>query len=697
MVLKNNFFQIRSLVAWKTILKTASTTVPLLLVIVAAVSFLPLASSTGFYGDEWHMVYSYVSHPESGLARYFYYDGHPTISWIYQISFNLLGINPFAWHLFAFLWKYFATLWFWYLLNAIWPEQKLETAFAAIVFMLYPRFYMNAMAVAYFETWFAYVVLWASFYYSVKAVQTSQKSFYLIAFLLKGVHLLTSEYTWGIELIRVFFIWAGLRHTHWNNRERLEQAIKASAFYLLPSIALIVWRIWFYTSPLEHRAAPVLLYRLQSAPFQTFWNYFLNLFVDLFVMVTGSWNNLFQPFMLEEGPLFAVVMLTGSLVCVFAFYRFAQNGATAEQFTDDFKKMWLIIGLFGMISGLLPFHAAGYFVSMGEPPFNGRFTLGSLAGISLFFVAALALFITSRQRRVVAFAILTGLMVLWQNYAAGQFRLLWQAQENFYRQLTWRVPSLRPNTALLMASSSGALFKRGRVFVLNILYEENQNSSLVLPYWIFDVKKGQGNRPDALVGWNTTISSLNYESDERLTDWKYDVSFNGAVQDALYLSYSDHHCLWIIEPETAFYVFPEVLFPFSEPAARVENKNVSGARLEAIFGAEQPYHRKWCYVFQRASLARQFQDWNTILALWKQASDARLQPSHGLEYLPFIDAHAYSGNWSEAFALTRKSFNKSDTLAPFLCNHWQKLVKQTPFSDEKMSFYRRLQTLLGCP
>ncbi len=62
-----------------------------------------------------------------------------------------------------------------------------------------------------------------------------------------------------------------------------------------------------------------------------------------------------------------------------------------------------------------------------------------------------------------------------------------------------------------------------------------------------------------------------------------------------------------------------------------------------IFGSE-PAHN-WCYYFEKADLARQGRDWQTVLPLEKQAKTQSLAPKFGPEYIPFIEAHAQIGDW----------------------------------------------------
>ena len=103
----------------------------------------------------------------------------PLLTWSYIISFHLLGVNPLSWHVYSLFWRWISVVCFWLVLNQIWPNRKPETIFSATIFALYPRFTMQPMAVAYFEVWLSYSVLWASIYFSVLSIQKPEKLFYL--------------------------------------------------------------------------------------------------------------------------------------------------------------------------------------------------------------------------------------------------------------------------------------------------------------------------------------------------------------------------------------------------------------------------------------------------------------------------------------------------------------------------------------
>jgi hypothetical protein len=58
---------------------------------------------------------------------------------------------------------------------------------------------------------------------------------------------------------------------------------------------------------------------------------------------------------------------------------------------------------------------------------------------------------------------------------------------------------------------------------------------------------------------------------------------------------------------------------------------------EAIFGPEP--ERGWCFYYQKASLARQNGDWQTVIALGEEARTKGFSPNDPIEWIPFLQAY----------------------------------------------------------
>jgi hypothetical protein len=61
-----------------------------------------------------------------------------------------------------------------------------------------------------------------------------------------------------------------------------------------------------------------------------------------------------------------------------------------------------------------------------------------------------------------------------------------------------------------------------------------------------------------------------------------------------------------------------------------------------VFGPE-PVH-SWCYYYQKADLARQRGEWENVLGIGEQAFGQGFEPKDPIEWMPFLQAYAMTGN-----------------------------------------------------
>jgi hypothetical protein len=276
-------------------------------------------------------------------------------------------------------------------------------------------------------------------------------------------------------------------------------------------------------------------------------------------------------------------------------------------------------------------------------------------------------------------------MLVWQLQAANQFRLMWVNQVDFFRQLTWRAPTLERDTAILLDSEVLPLM-RGVGFTLNAVYEQAPTDKGQLAYWYFPMDNKVFTDPssEAII----------------LRDGRYSTYFDGNSRDFVALSFrtDGSQCLWLVNADQANYAPRTALFtPISRRNAfnrvSTDDGNKSGI-LEDLFGREEPL--SWCYTFEKADLARQFGDWEKVKSLWEQSESRGARPLHGLEYLPFIEAYARLGNLEKAVVLNRQANRASPEMETALCPFWQRIDQDVLHSGGTDYFLQEAVKLLKC-
>jgi hypothetical protein len=105
----------------------------------------------------------------------------------------------------------------------------------------------------------------------------------------------------------------------------------------------------------------------------------------------------------------------------------------------------------------------------------------------------------------------------------------------------------------------------------------------------------------------------------------------------------------------------------------------------------------WCYYYQKADLARQYEDWNRIVELWDKANQQNLSPRNGVELIPFVEGYAYTGKWEMSTDLTLQAKELTRQLSPMLCATWEQIEANTTPSVERENTIEEIREYLGCP
>jgi hypothetical protein len=117
--------------------------VPIVLLLVALVTYGLFLPWLGFYWDDWPVLMMYKFFGTNAYADFYAYD-RPFSFWTYLVTMPVLGLNPIAWQLFGILLRWLTAVFIWLSLRLLWPERKREMTWIAILFLVYPVFYFNS-------------------------------------------------------------------------------------------------------------------------------------------------------------------------------------------------------------------------------------------------------------------------------------------------------------------------------------------------------------------------------------------------------------------------------------------------------------------------------------------------------------------------------------------------------------------------
>ncbi len=106
----------------------------------------------------------------------------------------------------------------------------------------------------------------------------------------------------------------------------------------------------------------------------------------------------------------------------------------------------LVLGCVAFMTGAFPVWATGRFIVAGK--WSDRFTLGPMLGAVILMVTILDWLFRTRNQKQWLFAILLASSISLQVTNSNLFRLDWTNQQNLYWQMAWRIPNLKPGTAV---------------------------------------------------------------------------------------------------------------------------------------------------------------------------------------------------------------------------------------------------------
>jgi hypothetical protein len=674
---------------------------PLALLAIAIFSYGMFAFQQGFHWDDWGLAWLIRTLGKPGLFDYFS-TNRPFLAYVYSVTTSLFGTNPTAWQLFSLLMRWLTAVSLLWVLRMIWPERMRETFFVTVFFLVYPGFNQQAVAIIYSHFFLAQTLLFTSIGLMLKFAKQPRRLWWagLLSVLLSAFNLFSTEYFFGLELLRPFLLWLGLRDQWSDWKSRLKRATLAYLPFLLTLLGFLYWRYFILGFYLYQ---PELVSDLSSSPLARLANLPMTVWEQWQISSWGAWGQAFQlPDFAAYGPRLTLVYILVILLTGIGLFELAKRFRDSDRAGWEFSLQWIGLGLLAMLLAGIPFLVTDLPLRLTFP--NSRFTLPFALGVALLLTALLELLPFWNYK--VLFASLLAALAVGAQFNNGY---LWredsQLQKSFFWQMTWRIPELQSGSILLSSdtpfeySSDNSL-----TFPLNWTYApDNHTTEMEYAYYFVSVRLGnelEALKPGLPIHQNYLAATFDSTSDQmvavhfappgcfRVLDPRYDRDLplapaTGEVADRWLASGVP------ILPRTATQAMELSNLEQIIPASA---NNIS---LPTVFGAE-PAHN-WCYYFEKADLARQADDWAQVAEIGDQVFAIPYYPDDLSEYLPFVEAYARTGRWEEARDLTRKTAEQMPILEPALCAIWQR-VEDEPAVDISTAQIEKMKAELGyCP
>ncbi len=676
-------------------IKFRTWTIPLALLILCGISFGLLIPWLGYYWDDWPVILMTRLKDARSFWDFYQYD-RPISAWTYIVSTPLLGTNIISWHIFTLLLRWLTVLGMWWSLSALWPQHKRKVTWMAFLFAVYPVFTQQPTSVAFSQHWTCYALYFLSLAAMIQAFRKPRWLWPLTVFSLFTalLDLATMEYFLGLELLRPLILWFLVSENQSNTRQRIVKTLQLWLPYFLALAAFVVWRVFFLKLAGEDPNKPELLFTLASQPLSALLNLLQSAIQDTAHILFAAWFPTLDPTALSLSDRFELATWVIALVTAGALFFYLNHLKFADKPEEEYPPSpgdkWLaqaiLLGSLATVLGPLPVWITGKQVIYGL--YSNRFALASMSGASILIVGLIEWFTPRRLAKALLLAILVGLSVGFHLRSANEYRWIWTKQTRFYWQLYWRAPYLSPDTAVF---SEGELFKYVGAYStasgVNLLYPQPPGSA-TLGYWFIDLYRNYTqNIRGLLKGIKIKQSFRTFE-------------FTGSSLNSILISYEPEagNCLWVLDPKDSndpnLTDLSKQVLPLSNLARIQADAPQTGYPPTSIFGPEP--ERTWCYYYEKAELASQEADWDTITQLGDEAMKLGHRPNNVREWLPFIEGFAHTGELQKAEMLTLDSKQTQPGLTIELCNLWGRISESSPQTPGLADSAARIISQLGC-
>jgi hypothetical protein len=655
--------------------------------LVCFFSFGILLSRLGYFQDDWHHVFYAYWQGAAGLKGFLFQDSRPFAYVIYVFFFRVLGFAPSHWHWSMMFIRFLTVLMFWLSVRQLWPEQVALTTWLALFFAIYPIFALQPLSVAYTLHWTMYFVFMLSVCLMLYAVR-HQKLYWpvtILALLLEASQLLLIEYFSGLELSRLIFLWflfPGLAFG-----DRAKKVLRYALPFLIMLLLYVVYRSSYGSIFGYDRFAPLsFLHGLVASPLAGIAQLLQFIVQDFLYIVFSPWFSAIDPSLVDFTGRFTYA-LAGSVIVFAALAYFLVSrlkDADKENPPRNSTPNLFFAGILSIILAVIPFWLTGLSIYQKNQLWSDRLALAAMVGASMIMVGMIYVLITHPPYRNLMLSILLGLGISIQVQTARSYQASWDKQRQFYWQLYWRAPALQPNT--LVVADQEVLFFMGdypTAFAINLLYPQTTNPPMA-SYWF--------NAGSEHIDWKS------FTSGEPIALNKYATTFNANIQNvvAITFNYEQNECLHVLRPD---YSIVSGLTDEAYKWAAISNLSRIEPTTKSvpppdIFGNE-PQHT-WCYYYEQADLASQFQDWHQVASLWQEASQQGVWARNGIELLPFIRAYAMLNDWQAAQKLTVRASTLPDQQLPMLCALWKNLASATSASSRRDQAVSSVDARLQC-
>ncbi len=613
-----------------------------LLTIISALVYLPLINNFGYTHDDWYLMYA-AKVKGASIFHTIFSEDRPLRAFVLEPAYLLFGENVLFYNLSAYFFRLLSGIGFLWTTQLLWAKQRQATLWMALLFLVYPGFLSQPNGIDYQSQMIALAAATFSLALTLKSLSASnffaRAGYLTVSALLAWLYLGLVEYFIGIEVLRFLLIFTFALRRKDDFLKKVKWGFLQSLPVLLVPLPFIFWRFFLFDSERGATNIGAQLSGFAESPLLMGATWFINLAHDAIKTLFLAWGVplsqlAFGMRVKETVAGFSLGIIVVTLVIgVFFFLRKSEQKNDKELIKDNrWQKEALWLGFLTLVAGLIPITLVNRSVIF---PSHSRYTLAASIGVA-FILVAMAYYFTNKKVRTAVLASLIFIATLTHHANAVSFAQERDSLQDFWWQVSWRIPHIAQETTLIANYPANAIEEEYFVWgpASQIYYPEGTSKNRVRP-GVY-----------ALVLTHDTVLNIFAQQPQPPRGRRGTVIFPDYQELLILTQPTLNSCVHIIDgtqPEYSQWENDRIMQvgAYSD-AEHILTDAESHTPPEIVFGVE-PAHG-WCYIYQKATLARQKGDWGLVAALDQQASSQGSVPKDPIEWMPFIQAAVMLGD-----------------------------------------------------
>jgi hypothetical protein len=668
----------------------------IIFLLIGIISFGLLIPSMGFYWDDFPIAWIAETFGGEGLERYFS-TNRPYWGLLFQLTTPILGNEPWHWQIFGLAWRILSAISFWFFLRQLWPNKSVVALFAGMAFLIYPGFTQQWISIIYSHFFIIMTAFIASLAFTVMSVRASYASgksnkcylYAALALCLSFLNLISLEYFFTLELIRILAIWIVIKEYTLERSHRLKKTFSFGLPYLLMFIGVAIWRIFYFPYQTNNYQL-TFLQRIANEPLQALLALSQNLISSIWRVSVSAWTNVIRIHDFEA--IGRITLFVSFALVLIAFLMFTTGffivGKRLKVLTyqdsmidpNPSQPFW-----FSLVALLL----AGWPVWLIDlsPALSfslDRFTLPFMMGSAIFLVGLLEILPLNFTWKAIIFLSIISLSIGMHFRLANSYRRDWEVQRRFFWQLTWRIPGLKRGTTLLANELPVIHYSDNSLTApLNWIYAPDNKTEDMAYLMVYPAQRLGSSLPELEKNLSIEVDYLA-------------ATFQGSTSQVVTVYYAPPACLRVLDNklDALNHMLP-LLMQHSAELSDQENILLEDTSAPPdLFYPEEEHG--WCFYYEKAELARQQGDWDKVVNLGESAFALGDYPNDPAERLPFIEGYARTGDWNRALQQTEETLKVSSRMIPVLCLLWERIDQNTLQSMQKDEAIDQVSDLMDC-